>query len=207
MALNGAGLASEIQSALTGLPWTGTELTVFCNAIGQGIVTNVSGTLLFTTSDTGQIPGSGAGVGVGITGLSPVNIADTIFNIGQGFWAPFQNNGPGDQWRIFCDTVAVPITSHFAANATLTSTHAPVFAGSGTVTAYSGITAAGMTGAITALAPPGWQAARFPELAEAVATGVVTEILGHSPADTVVISGSPSGDPEPGSGSGAGVVT
>lgn len=207
MALSGSGLSSEIKTALQGIGWSGTQLTVFSDAIGQGIVLATSGVLSFNTSDSGTIPGDGIGAGVGIIGMSDSSMSSVMYSTGQGFWSSFQNNGPGVEWQNFCDVVSEAIVLHFTTNATLTSTHNPVFAGTGTVVSYSGLAIPDMTSAIVAQAPASWASARFPELAEAVATGVITEILGHAPADFVVISGSPSGAPVPGAGSGTGVVT
>lgn len=207
MALSGPGLSSELQAALSGIGWNGTKLTEFCDAIGNGIVLYTAGTLTFTTSDVGTVPGSGTGSGTGITGMSDASMSSVMFTTGQGFWSSLQNNGPGVEWSKFCDAVSQTVVAHFAANATLTSTHSPVFAGSGTVVSYAGLAVPAMKSSMVAQAPAPWASARFPELAEAVATGVITEIQGHSPADSVVISGSPSGTPAGGSGSGSGVVT
>lgn len=206
MALSGPGLASEIETALQGITWNGVQLNAFSQAIGLGVVTPVSGLLTFTTTDNGTVPGSGTGTGSGITGLDVTNIADLMFDTGQTFWAPSQNNGPGVQWRLFCDTVSQTIVDHFANNAELTSTHSPVFVGTGDVTAYAGVLPPVMAASIVSFAPPTWAAARFPELAQAVALGVMTEILTHSPADSVTIVGSPSGTPVPGAGTGTGIV-
>lgn len=206
MALSGSALSGLIQAQLASKGFTGVQLTPFCNALGNGIVTATAGILMFTTADTGTIPGTGSGSGTGVLGLNMANISSLSYSTGQGFWASFQNNGPGVKWQDLCDAVATAVVAHFA-TATLTSTHSPVFTGVGVVTAYSGVTVPAMKAAIVAAAPPSWAAWRMPELAEAIATGVVTELLSHSPASTVTISGSPSGTPVPGAGTGSGVVT
>lgn len=205
MPLSGPGLASEIQTALT--PYNGTQFAPFCTAIGMGIVLATSGMLTFTTADVGTVPGVGAGVGTGITGLVSANIQTQMYNKGQSFWASLQTGGPGTEWMNICTKIALVVKTHFAMNATLTSAHAPVFLGVGTVLSYAGVTIPAMKAAIVAQAPGAWAAARFPELAEAVATGVVLELTTHSPTDTVTITGSPTGIPVPGAGSGAGIVT
>lgn len=207
MALSGPTLSGLIQANLTGKGFTGVQLTAFSNALGNGIVNATTGILMFTTADVGTIPGSGSGSGTGVLGLNQVNIASLAFTTGQGFWAPDQNNGPGIKWQDLCDAVAAAVVTHFSAEATLTSTHSPVFAGTGLVVAYSGVAVPVMKAAIVAAAPGSWAAWKMPELAEAIATGVVTELLTHSPASSVTISGSPSGVPVPGAGSGSGVVT
>jgi hypothetical protein len=161
---------------------------------------------MFMTADTGTIPGTGSGSGTGVLGLNMSNISSLAFTTGQGFWAAHQNNGPGVKWQDLCDAVATAVVAHFA-TATLTSVHSPVFTGVGVVTAYSGVSVPVMKAAIVAAAPGSWAAWRMPELAEAIATGVVTELLSHTPASTVTISGSPTGVPVPGAGTGSGVVT
>lgn len=206
MALSGAALSGLIQTELAGKGFTGVELTPFSNALGNGIVNATTGILMFTTTDTGTIPGTGTGSGTGVLGLNMSNISSLSFTTGQGFWSAFQNNGPGIKWQDLCDAVATAVVAHFA-TATLTSTHTPVFAGTGIVTAYSGVTVPAMKAAIVAAAPGSWAAWRMPELAEAIATGVVTELLSHTPASTVTITGSPAGVPVPGAGTGSGVVT
>lgn len=207
MALSGSALSGLIQVQLAGKGFTGVQLTPFANALGNGIVTATTGVLMFTTADTGTIPGTGSGSGTGVIGLNMANISALAFTTGQGFWAANQNNGPGVKWQDLCDAVAAAVVAHFSSAATLTSTHAPVFSGVGTVVSYSGVAIPVMKAAIVAAAPPTWAAAKMPELAEAIATGVVTELLSHAPASTVTISGSPSGIPVPGAGSGSGVVT
>lgn len=207
MALSGPALSGLIQAQLASKGFTGVQLTPFSNALGNGIVTATTGILMFTTADTGTIPGTGSGSGTGVLGLNMMNISSLAFSTGQGFWSPQQNNGPGIKWQDLCDAVATAVVTHFTADATLTSTHSPVFAGTGLVTAYSGVSIPVMKAAIVAAAPPSWAAWKMPELAEAIATGVVTELLSHTPASTVTISGSPSGIPVPGAGTGSGVVT
>jgi len=207
MALSGSALSGLIQSELSGKGFTGVQLTPFCNALGNGIVDATTGILTFTTTDTGTIPGTGTGSGTGVLGLSESNISSLAYNTGQGFWASFQNNGPGIKWQDVCDAVATAVVAHFTSAATLTSTHSPVFAGTGLVTAYAGVAIPAMKATIVAAAPGSWASWRMPELAEAIATGVVTELLSHTPASAVTITGSPAGIPVPGAGTGSGVVT
>lgn len=207
MALSGSGLSNEIESALAGIGWDGTSLTDFSSAIGNGIVNATSGILEFTTSDVGLVPGTGTGTGTGVTGMSDSSMSSDIFSTGQDFWSSLQNDGPGEEWQKFSDKISETVVNHFSTNATLTSTHSPVYSGTGTVVSYSGVAISDMTSAIIAQAPAAWTSARFPELAEAVATGVVNSLLNHSPADTVDITGSPSGTSSSGTGSGSGVVT
>ena len=178
----------------------------FTLALGNGIALALSGKLQFKTKDAGVIPGSGVGTGLGITGLDDSKMSSTMFAAGQKAWSPLQNNGPGVEWKIFCDKVSLAVATHLKTNAILQSTHSPVFAGAGKVTAYSGVTGDDIKASIVAQSPAPWQKARMPELAEAVGKGVAEELTGHAPADSVVIAGSPAGTPSGGSGSGSGIV-
>jgi len=204
--MDGAALSSAIQSTLSA-GWSGTQLTNFCNAIGMGVVGALKGSLTFTTADVGTVPGTGIGSGSGIKGMNVSNISSLIYSTGNGAWASQQRDGPGVEWMNFCTKVATAINTHLMSTAILTSTHTPVFAGVGTVLAYSGVTASAVKSSIIAAAPGSWASTKFPDLANAVATGLMTELLGHSPIDTVTIVGSPTGSPSPGSGSGSGIVT
>jgi hypothetical protein len=204
VALVGPDLSDKIKAALT--PWNGVQIDPFCQALGNGLVLATSGQLSFTTKDSGAVPGAGAGTGKGIKGLDSAKMSKVIFDTGQGFWSAFQRDGAGVEWKGFCDKLSKAITEYLKAEADLVSTHAPVFAGSGQVLKYFGLVPDGVSGIIVAQGPPGWAAARFPELALAVATGYVTEITGHTPSDFVAIAGSPAAPPASGSGAGAGKV-
>ncbi len=199
--LNGATLSTAIESALSG--FTGPQKTLFCLAIGSGIVTAVSGILTFTTTENGSA-GAGTGTGTGVMGMSGATIASLIQSTGNGFWGSLQRDGPGIQWPTFCSAVGSSVVTHFAL-AHLASTNPTVCSGTGTVQAYSGVTMNAMKSAIVSAAPMSWSSHRFSELAEAVATGVVTHLLGHTSSSTVTITpniGVTPGGPLPGTGSG-----
>lgn len=205
MALSGSVLSNLIKSELQP-EFNGTQLDNFCNALGNGIITSVTGFLTFTTSDLGLPLGSGTGIGSGILGLSNSTISADIFSKGQTFWSAYQNDGPGKKWEDICNAVGISVKSHFSSAAILTSVHTPVLNGTGTVITYSGVTISAMKTAIVNAAPSSWSApgARFPELAEAVATGVVTELTGHIPVDIIIIGAGAAG---PTVGTGTGIVT
>lgn len=203
--MNGQQLATELMAGLA--PWNGVQLMPFCTAIGVGVVKNLTENLKFTTADVGTVPGFGMGTATGIKGLNNALMAQLMFARGQGFWAPFQNNGPGVEWLLFCQKCSLVVKTHLMANALLSSKHPAVFAGSGKVTVYSGITIEAMSADIVSSGPPAWAKERFPELATAVATGIVTEILQHSPVDSVAIAGAPAGVPVGGAGAGQGTVS
>lgn len=203
--MNGALLSTQIQAALA--PWNGTQLQLFSSALGNGICTSLIGKLQFKTQDIGTVPGFGTGNGLGIKGLVPPLMAQIMFAKGQAAWAAKQNNGPGVEWMIFCTKVSTAVATHLATLAITKSTHPAVFAGIGKITEYKGVTADDMSSAIVAAAPGSWAKARFPELALAVATGVMTNVLGHTPVDVQAIAGAPAGIPVPGGGNGNGVVT
>jgi hypothetical protein len=208
MPIVGPDLSQKIEEGLA--PWNGVELTPFCEAIGNGLALATIGQLGFATDDVGAQPGAGVGQGTGIVGMDPTSMADVIFQVGQGFWSGSQNNGPGVEWRGFCDKISAVIVSYLAAEADLLSQHTPIFVGNGSVNSYFGLVPQTVAQQIVAQGPPAWAAWRFPELALAVATGYVTEITTHSPGSSVTIGGAFAGPvppgPVPGNGSGVGIV-
>lgn len=203
--MNGALLSVQIQAALA--PWNGKQFQPFCSALGNGICTAIIGKLKFETQDLGLVAGAGKGTGLGIKGLNPAQISQLMYSKGQDAWSSQQRDGPGVEWLLFCTKVSTAVVAHFATTAIANSIHTPVAVGTGKVTKYSGVTADDMAGEIVSAAPSDWAKARFPELAMAVATGIMTNVLGHTPVDVQVIAGSPAGIPVPGSGKGQGTIT
>lgn len=203
MPLAGPLLSQEIEAALA--PWNGVQLKTFSLALGGGIVLALTGKLQFQTMDVGTGAGVGAGMGMGVSGLQNAQMSGLMYDKGQGWWSAHQKDGPGVEWKIFCDKISLAVKNHLAKNAQLISNHGPVALGVGKVQRYFGVTPVEMTAAIVGLAPQ-WAAARFPELADAVATGVMGGILQHSPKDQVQIVGAPAGIPVPAAGAGIGKV-
>ena len=196
--LSDSVLGALIDSNLAGFGAIGSNRTIFSNAVAAGIVMSIAGKS-FTTTDTGSVSGTGAGSGTGIVGLTSSNMVSTALGvmISQGVNA-----------SNLMTAIMNAVVSHLSSSATLTSTHTPVFSGSGTVDIGSiPVVITEMKSNIESqLTSVGANGVNKSNLSLAIATGIVTEILAAG-TGTVTISGSPSGTPSPGSGSGSGVIS
>ncbi len=201
MSLSAGTLGSLIDANLAGFGASGSNRTIFANKVAAGIVMSIVGKP-FATSDTGLVPGVGAGSGTGITGLSSSAMSSVAV-------ATLISTGANAQKLM--DAIMNATVSHLG-SATLTSTHSPVFLGTGTVTVGSIVVVIPeMASNIqTQLSGAGANGANLANLCLAIATGVCTGIL-SSGTGTVTITGTFTGStppgPLPGSGSGVGVIS
>lgn len=197
MPLIGSVWSTALYGNLSGLGMTGSELLTLCNAIGNGSVSHISGKA-FITTDTGLTAGAGAGVGTGIVGLVPVTIAASMYSTCVASFGQ-----AGSSLMDLCTAVATVFVAQMA-TATLTSTHAPVFSGSGIINVGSiSVSSSAMKLAILAEAP-GFTGANWIDLADAIA-GACTSAILSSGTGTVTITGA--GAPgTPGGGAGAGTI-
>ena len=198
--IDGAAWSSALLAALTGVGMAGPDLVDLCDAIGIGSDTHVTGKA-FVTADTGLISGTGAGTGAGITALVSGTISSDILTkatVGFGQAGPDLSD--------LASQIGIICVSQMA-TATLTSTHSPVYSGSGTIT----------PGTIAVVGTV-WSNAIF---TEGVSKGMLgpdwstlADAIGESQSDEVSSNGSGSvtitGSGAPGiggSGPGAGVIT
>jgi len=197
MSLSAGTLGGLIAANLTGFGAIGANKMVFSNAVAAGIVMSIVGKS-FSTIDIGTIPGSGIGSGTGLTGL----IGASMASIAVGALPTTGVNASP-----LMQAIMNAVVTHLGSNTTLTSNHTPVFAGSGIVVIGSiPVTIPGMAGNIDSqLSSAGAAGSNKTILSTAIATGVVSGIL--LATGTVTISGSPSGTPVPGAGSGSGVIS
>jgi len=98
-----------------------------CDAVGIGSVSHLAGKA-FATADTGLTPGTGNGVGTGLTGVVKTTLSSALF---AALLAGFGSSG--DNLQDLCDAVAEALVGEIGV-ASLASTHAPVYQGSGIVT-------------------------------------------------------------------------
>ncbi len=202
MPLSPSALAGAIQSNLQAVGAQGSNLQIFCNAIAAGIVMSIIGKP-FQTTDTGLVPGIGAGVGTGISGLSSSAMKSVALSTMLS-----QGSNADKMMQAIMDGVV----SHLSGSATLISNHTPVFLGSGMVNAGSILVVAPemALNIDSQLSAVGANGANKSNLALAIATGVCSNIL-SSGTGTVTITGTFTGStppgPLPGSGSGAGVIS
>lgn len=202
MPLSPSALAGAIQSNLQAAGANGSNLQIFCNAIAAGIVMSIVGKP-FATTDTGSVPGIGAGTGTGISGLSSSAMKSVALAtmISQG-------SNASKMMQAIMDGVV----SHLSSSAKLVSTHTPVFLGSGAVNVGSILVIAPEMSANidSQLSAAGAKGVNKTNLSLAIATGICTNIL-SSGTGTVTITGTFTGSippgPVPGSGSGVGVIS
>jgi len=197
----GTAWSSALFGDISGKGLGGANLIDFTDAVGLGSQTHAVGKS-FTTTDAGTVPGTGAGIGVGITGLVGATISSLVFGLAVVFFGQ-----AGANLIDITDSIG-DICAAQMALADLLSTHGPVFVGTGIVDVGSvGVIPAGWgtdidsQGAILGLVGASW-----PDLANAIGQGQGTHVIAAG-SGSVVITGSPSGAPVPGVGVGAGTMS
>jgi len=195
-----AGWGPALQTNLQAKGFGGSQLANFTNAIGNGSESHVIGKA-FTTTDVGTVPGNGVGSGVGITGLNQVNISDSIFNAAVAFFGQ-----AGSRLRDCTDSIAQVCVQQMAL-ATLISTHNPVFVGTATVDVGSvAVVGSAWGSGIQGVGDGfGFVGSQWPNFSSAIGTGQAAEVLAVG-TGTLIITGSPTGPPVPGGGTGAGTI-
>lgn len=197
MALSPNILASLIQANLAASGANGKNLEKFCTGVATGIVMSIVGKT-FTTMDVGTVPGVGAGVGIGLIGLSSSIMKATALNL-----MPRQGKNAPTLIQAITDAVI----SHLSL-ATLSSVNTPVYLGTGTIVVGSiTVIANEMCSNIDSqLKSQGANGDNRTQLATAIGTGVASNIL-SSGSGILVITGTPTGIPVPGTGTGTGIIT
>jgi hypothetical protein len=198
MALSALVLADLIQTNLQSFGANGSNLSKFCDAIGQGIVMSIIGQA-FTTFDVGIVPGSGTGIGIGIIGLS----ASTMESIALSLMSSQGSNAAN-----LMNAIMSAVVSHLSSAATLNSIDAPVYLGTGTIVIGSiEVTANAMSANILSqMQAQGANGSNLPNLCTAIGTGVANNII-SSGTGTLVITGSGTPPPISGTGSGTGTIS
>lgn len=202
MALIATTWRDSLYGSLVGKGFDGDSLLDLCSAIASGSVFHVVGKS-FATVDAGSVPGTGAGTGIGVTGLLVANLASAIYaeavsRFGQA----------GDSLQDLCDSIADVCVEQLGL-ATLVSSHSPVFAGSGTVTVGSiPVVGSGWSSAIDSEgAGVGFEGVSWPDMAASIGISQADEVTARG-TGTVAITGSATGGPVvPGTGAGTGVIS
>jgi hypothetical protein len=202
MPLTGSTLNSILQAKMVAAGHAGASLPGFCNAVAQGTVLSLLGKP-FSTIDSGLIPGSGSGVGIGIIGVNPAIIMSTVISVGLGMGLA------GTSLPAIADAVGSALVAELAL-ATLSSVNLPVFLGVGNI----------VPGSILAI-PAEWAAniqqlgvasgfagASWPMVCQAIAQGCFAGLA--TATGIVTIAGAFAGPvppgPLPGAGSGTGTI-
>jgi len=196
MALSASVLANLIETNLQGYGANGSNLSKFCIAVATGIVMSIVGQS-FTTLDVGTVPGTGAGTGVGITGLSQ----STMVNLALAVMVSRGSNAAN-----LMNAIMMAVVTHLG-TASLSTIDTPVFLGTGTVVVGSITVVEGAMASniLTQMQGQGAHGSNLSNLCTAIATGIASNILSAG-TGTLVITGSPSGVPVPGTGTGVGTI-
>jgi hypothetical protein len=196
----GAHMTGTIIGTMTAAGLIGTSVPSFAMAIGDGSITPIIGAA-FTTTDIGTVPGAGVGTGLGLTGPVDSLISQAIF---AGLVSKF--GSAGDSLLDITDSVAGAFVAELAL-ATLTSTHTPVFAGSGTIVVGSiSVPASAIADMIEANGVAnGFLGDSWPDIAEVVGQEFSSGLA--LATGSVVIAGAPTGTPAPGAGTGSGSIS
>jgi hypothetical protein len=198
MPMLGPHMSTAFIAVLTGNGFIGTSLPTLGLAVGVGSCDEVVGKT-FATSDVGTVPGVGVGVGVGITGVVAAGVKTACIAEGatRGLISTPQSI---DTYAAYGQALVAEL-----ALASLSSTHTPVFAGTGTVVPGSIPVAAGAWGSAIQSAGPTLAGSKWPDFAATLGAGAVDAF--PTATGTVVIAGSPtSPTTSPGAGSGSGVI-
>lgn len=125
MPLSPQSMSSTMQGQFSGVGFTGPRIRDFCDIISTGTVNSIVGKP-FMTVDVGALPGAGMGTGVGLLGVLGTATSGLLFSQFGGF------GFAGPMLKQLCDVLGTSLELELL-KATLSSTHTPVFVGSGTV--------------------------------------------------------------------------
>jgi hypothetical protein len=197
MALSGSQLGGFIDSTLVHMGSKGNNRTVFCNAVGAGVVMSIVGQS-FTTIDAGLTPGSGIGTGTGITGLNIHNMIEVAIS---------EMPSTGHNARKLFYAIMKGVIEELA-NATLTTTDTPVYLGKGDIVVGSilVIETVMALNIFSQLQTIGANGSNLMPLAKAIAAGIAREIISDG-GGSVTIVGTPTGIPVIGVGTGSGTIS
>jgi hypothetical protein len=193
-----------LLTQFSGIEFSGPKLPDFCNAIASGSTQHLIGRK-FDTIDAGLTIGAGPspGTGIGVIGIVSSIVSAKIYDTAK---SAFGQAGP--KLMDTCDVIASVLVTQMSL-ATLTSTHTPVFLGSGTVTPGSINVDGGAWGSAIQNAAPDFQGSMWPAFANAIGVGCAEGF--KTATGQVVIAGSWSGlpvpSPVPGAGSGSGNIS
>lgn len=200
MAMSGANFSSTMQALFLSLVGSiGSATPDLTDAVGTGGIDNslIGGT--FATVDTGTVPGSGVGVGTGLTNITDSGVSGLVFT---ELAAAFGGGGPN--LSDLCDAAGGAFAAEVAL-ATLNSIHSPVFSGTGIITGGV-IPVAPMAPAIEVEGiANGLLGEKWGDVANAIGGAFTTALL--SASGEVTITGSSSGETSGGVGTGTGTVS
>lgn len=205
MSLIASVLTGLIQTSLTTklAPYNGgvlgPQFVNFTTALGDGINSGIVGST-FTTSDTGSVTNPGAGTGSSITGLVSSTLSTSMYDNCVTLFG-----SAGARLHDITDAIAESLITHLA-NAVLTSTHTPVYTGTGVVSFSTSSMDPAVMSLFISTAAPAFTGIHWVNFCNAVSNGVVSHIKSVG-SGSVVITGVAPPSPVPGAGVGSGVVS
>lgn len=198
--ISGANWSDTLLSALQAKGFSGSRLSEFTDAVGNGGENHIVGQA-FTTSDSGQTPGDGIGSGQGITGLSASEISNLIFQAATSLFGQ-----SGSRLQDVTDEIGNAAVDELG-NAQLDSTHSPVFSGTGVIDVGSITVSTSGWATEVENAAPNFAGSEWPNFAQAIGEGQAQNVISKGSGE-VAISGSASSLPTaPGTGSGQGTIS
>lgn len=195
----GARMSNIFSSLLAGRGFRGPRLRDFTDACGLGSQKTIVGKT-FNTVDVGSVPGTGVGTGTGLFNIPLSVVANGIISVCAGF------GFRGPLLPAIAQDYASSLVNE-SGKTTLSSTHSPVFLGTGTVVPGSiPVVDVEWGNNIFSIAQSrGFIGPRWSQFAFALGVG---SVRGYKTATgTVAIVGSPSGIPVGGGGTGVGVLS
>jgi hypothetical protein len=192
--------SAAIVSSLSAKGMSGSKMSNFANAVGTGSAQSLIGKS-FSTTDTGAVPGAGMGSGVGIQGVPSSTIKSAIYASCVG---TFGQGGPS--LMDFADAVASACVQMLQ-QATLSSTHGPIFTGNATI----------VVGSIS-VSPSEWsnniksagsimQGAQWANFSKALGEAQANAIKAGGTGNLAIAGAPASPTPSPGSGVGTGTIS
>lgn len=191
----GQDWSNALTAAFQAAGFQGQNLSDFSDAVGMGSVEYLE-TVTYETADVGLVAGSGAGTGVGLTGIPPSVVALSIFDAGVERFGQ-----AGESLLDLADIIASVLVEELD-QVMLSSTHSPVHAGVGTIVIGSFSAVGADWGLGIEEQAPSFQGQHWGDFAESIGIGCTEGI--QLATGTVAISGAGTGFP--GAGTGAGTL-
>lgn len=200
MTMSGSHMSGTIKSVGQPLGLLGDNFPDYCDAVGNGAVDSVVGAA-FTTTDVGSTPNPGVGSGTGLLNIVAATISAALV---AGMAAAFGSAG------IDLPSLCLATATGFADEtllATLSSTHTPVYVGSGIVDIGSIMVPGGVIGAAINAngVGMGFIGANWADVADVI--GIEFSNALALASGVVVITGAPPPTPTPGAGTGSGTLS
>ena len=200
MSLSASSWGSTLGGVMDALLFLGPDKQKFADAIGEGSANTLKGKS-FATIDTGTVPGTGTGQGVGLIGVPPGVVSSLIFAL-----ATAQFGGAGPQLAQLALAIETALLAELL-KVSLKSDHTPVFLGTGIIVPGSiPVTGAEWGANITQAGnSKGFAGPQWPQFASVIGNACATGM--RTATGIVVITGTGSPPTSPGIGTGQGTIS